>query len=135
MNAVITFLILPLIVLLGACATASIPLGTPPGADSVAAAHNAEGIEHYTMAHWGIAKTHFASAAQVSPQMAEAHYNLALALDQLGDHAEAAAHFKKAAELAPNNTAITQSDVYLYHVNLLRNSSGTGIPRPITGGY
>ena len=135
MNAIATWVSITILVL-SACATATVPLAAPPGADSTAAAHNEEGIEQYRLQRWGTAKTHFSAAMQSNPQMAEAHYNLALALDQLGDHGEATVHFKKAAELAPGNPAITQSDAYLYHVQKPGPPQGLPqMPRPTMGGY
>jgi Tfp pilus assembly protein PilF len=102
--------------LLMSCATASQPLPAAAGANASAAQHNAEGIEHYNMGHYDVAKTHFEAATKADPGSAEAHYNLALALDKLGAHPEATAHFKKAAELAPGNSAINGSSAYRGHV-------------------
>lgn len=121
MKRVIFASFLGLSVLLTACATASLPLATHAGADPGAAKHNAEGIAEYNLGHWDAAKAHFEAAVQADPTLAEAHYNLALAFHKLGAHAEATAHLKKAAELAPGNTAITNSRVYRSHV---RSSSG-----------
>ncbi|MFQ5992598.1 MAG: tetratricopeptide repeat protein, partial [Nitrospiraceae bacterium] len=100
------------------------PLTTWSGASSSANMHNLEGIKHYQMGHWDVAKGHFEEAIQEEPNVAEPHYNLALALHQLGAHEEATVHFKKAAELAPDDRAITQSRVYLHHVAPRRSSGG-----------
>jgi Flp pilus assembly protein TadD len=107
---------LALSALLISCATAGQPLAMGAGANASAAQHNAEGIEHYNMGHWPDAKSHFEAAMKVDPTLAEAHYNLALALDKLGAHAEATAHFKKATELAPGNSAITGSSPHRGHI-------------------
>ena len=48
-------------------------------------------------------KSRFESAIRADPDLAEVHFNLALTLHKLGDHREAAIHFKKASELAPTN--------------------------------
>jgi Tfp pilus assembly protein PilF len=104
-----------LAVLQWACATASLPLSVPLGSNATAAQHNSEGIDHYEMGHWSVARDHFASAVEADPNLAESHFNLALALDKLDFHSEAKIHFKKAAELAPDNSAITQSSVYRSH--------------------
>jgi Tfp pilus assembly protein PilF len=115
-------------VLLFACATASPPLPVSTGADPSAVTHNVEGIEHYNMAHWDEAKRHFEAAVKSDPKSAEAHYNMALALDKLGDHAKARGYFKRAGELAPGNTAITQSNAYQIHVNPPKESvTGYGL--------
>ncbi len=100
-----------LVLLQYACAT-NPPLSAPPGSDATAAQHNSNGIVHYEMEHWSIAKDHFASAVEADPNFAEAHYNLGLALNKLDLQAEATTHFKKAAELAPANSAIIQSSAY-----------------------
>lgn len=104
-----------LAVLQWACAGASLPLSAPPGSDATAARHNSEGMAHYEMGHWSVARDHFASAIEADPNLAESHFNLALTLDKLDLHSEAKIHFKKAAELAPGNRAITQSSAYRSH--------------------
>ena len=43
---------------------------------------NSEGIEHYNQEHWDVALGHFVKAVEADPASAEAHYNLALALDK-----------------------------------------------------
>ncbi len=135
MNRLILVSILVTSVLLVACATFGPPLATPPGADPGTAKHNAEGIEHYNLGHWDVAKEHFEAAVKADPKLAEAHYNLALAFHKLGAHAEATTHLKKAAELAPSNTAITDSSAYRRHVGLPRSSSGYGGGFGGMGGY
>ena len=117
MKPVIAVGILCLSVLLTACATTCPPLPTTAGADAAAAKHNAEGIEHFTMGHWDVARGHFEAAIKADPQLAEPHFNLALALHNLGLHQEATTHFKKAAELAPGNRAIADSRTFRYHMD------------------
>ncbi len=107
---------LGLVTMATACATPSPPLTTGPAASSSAHMHNQEGMKHYQMGHWDVARNHFGEAINTEPTLAEPHYNLALALHQLGAHDEATARFKMAAELAPDNAAITQSRVYRHHV-------------------
>ena len=101
-----------LVILQYACVTLNPPLSAPPGSNATAAQHNADGIAHYEMEHWSIAKDHFASAVEADPNLAEAHFNLGLALNKLNLQSEATTHFKKAAELAPANSAIVQSSAY-----------------------
>jgi Tfp pilus assembly protein PilF len=115
MNLLRIVIVGSLAVLLLTCASATLPLPTPPGSNAVAAQHNAEGMAHYEMGHWSVARDHFVSAIETDPNLAESHFNLALALDKLDLHAEAKRHFKKAAELAPGNSAITQSSAYRSH--------------------
>ena len=104
--------IVSLVVLQYACASINEPLPAPPGSDATAARHNSDGIVDYERGHWSIAKDHFASAVEADPNLAEAHFNLGLALNKLNLQSEATSHFKKAAELAPANSAIVQSNAY-----------------------
>lgn len=101
-----------LVILQYACAAMNPPLSAPPGSHATAAKHNADGIVHYEIGHWSIAKDHFISAVEADPNLAEAHFNLGLALNKLNFQSEATTHFKKAAELAPANSAIVQSSAY-----------------------
>ena len=126
--ASIIFVGLP--VLCGACATPSPPLSTRSEANPVAGTYNRQGMERYQQGQWLAAKENFEEAIRADPDEAEPEYNLALSLDQLGDHAGATAHFKAAAKLAPTNTAITQSEAYLDHVKPRRRP-----PDGFTGSY
>jgi len=126
MNLVRFAVAFSLAVLQSACAATSVPLATTPGSNTAATEHNSEGIAHYNMGHWSVARDHFASAMKADPNLAEPHFNLALALDKLDLHSEATTHFKKAAELAPGNRAITQSSAYRNHVASPSSSYGTG---------
>ena len=59
-----------------------------------------------------MARDRFETALLLEPKLAEVHYDLAIALDKLGKHAEATRHLKEAAELAPNNNEIAESEFY-----------------------
>ena len=96
----------------------------------MAATYNRQGIERYQQGQWKAAKEYFEGAIRAAPNEAEPHYNLALCLDQLGDHVGATAHFKEAAKLAPTNTAITQSAAYRSHMEPWQQPPSGG-----TGGY
>ena len=85
-------------------------------AGSKAETHNNEGIEHYNQQHWDVAKKHFTEAVKADPSSAEAHYNLALALDKSGDHKAAIDHFHKAKELGKENPDIQQSEILKAHL-------------------
>jgi Tfp pilus assembly protein PilF len=89
-------------------------LKAAPG--SKAAHHIDEGIEHYNKSHWDVAKKHFEAAVKEDPKSAEAHYDLALALDKAGDHKAAIQHFKTAQELGKDNADIQNSDVLKAHL-------------------
>jgi len=85
-------------------------------AGAVGAAENDEGVDHYQQEHWDVAQEHFMKAIAANPDLPEAHYNLALALDKLGKHPEATTHFKKALDLAPDNPKIAGSKILQAHV-------------------
>ncbi len=92
------------------------PLAAPTG--SADQGHNAEGIKHYNKGHWDKAEQHFREAVKADNDLAEAHYNLALALDKLGQHREAADHFGQALKLAPDNPAIADSKILKDHLGM-----------------
>lgn len=98
--------------------------GGPPAlmtaADSKAHAANSEGIEHYNQEHWDVALGHFQKAVEADSNSAEAHYNLALALDKTDKHKEAAMEFKKAQDLGKDNPDIQNSKILLGHVKMLK---------------
>jgi tetratricopeptide (TPR) repeat protein len=106
-------------VLATACSGAfSYPLYPGPGHPETAATrHNEAGVEQYQLAHWAAAEAHFEVAIQAEPMLAEAHFNSGLALDRLGAHAAAAAHFKQAGELAPHNLNIIRARMYEWHMS------------------
>jgi Flp pilus assembly protein TadD len=83
---------------------------------SAGAKENREGIGHYKEGHWAESEKYFRKALEVNASLAEAHYNLALALDKLGNHGDATEHFKKALELAPDNPKIRDSKILKDHV-------------------
>jgi Flp pilus assembly protein TadD len=87
-------------------------------ASSPGRADNDEGVSHYKQGHWDVATDSFKKAVKADPNLAEAHYNLALALDKMGKHDEATAAFKKAIELAPTNPAIKDSTILKKHVGM-----------------
>lgn len=85
-------------------------------AGSPGAAHVTEGIEHYNQGHWDVAAKHFQEAVKADDKLAQAHYNLALALDQMGKHKEATEQFDHAAHLAPKDPAIAESPILKGHL-------------------
>jgi Tfp pilus assembly protein PilF len=94
----------------------AVPLKGASG--SKAESHIASGIEHFDQGHWDVAKKHFSEAAQADPQSAEAHYDLALALDKAGDHKGATEHFQRAQTLGKDNTEIQQSGILRKHLKM-----------------
>ena len=87
-------------------------------ASSPGRADNDEGVGHYKQGHWDVATDWFKKAVKADPNLAEAHYNLALSLDKMGKHEDATAAFKKAAELAPANPTIKDSTILKKHLGM-----------------
>jgi Flp pilus assembly protein TadD len=107
--------------MVGGQAFADMGKAAPPlkaAAGSKAEQHNKEGIEHYNQGHWDVALKHFTAAVKEDPNSAEAHYNVALALDKSGDHKAATEHFKKASELGKNNPDIQNSGILKAHLKM-----------------
>jgi tetratricopeptide (TPR) repeat protein len=100
----------------GGTATADSALTSP--ASSAGRMDNDEGVGHYKQGHWDVSEGHFRKAIKADPNLAEAHYNLALTLDKMGKHEEATTEFKKAAELAPTNPAIKDSAILKKHISM-----------------
>ena len=101
-------------------AEAGAPAALMTAPDSKANAHNTEGIDHYNQEHWGVAHEHFMQAVEADPESAQAHYNLALALDKMGQHGDAAQHFKKASDLGKDNPEIQNSKILQGHLKMLQ---------------
>ena len=91
------------------------PLTLPEGSNTEASGHNEEGISHYKEGHFDIALKHFREAGKIQSEIGEIHFNEALVLDKLGDHGDAAKHFKVAEENANGNTLILESKILLAH--------------------
>lgn len=95
-------------------AGAADPLAT--AADSKANEPNNQGMEAYKGDDVEKAHGAFTQAVEADPESAEAHYNLALVLDKMGQHGEAAAEFKKAQDLGKDNPDIQNSEILKAHV-------------------
>jgi tetratricopeptide (TPR) repeat protein len=85
-------------------------------AGSAGRADNDEGVGHYRQGHWDVSADWFQKAIKADANLAEAHYNLGLTMDKMGKHEDATAHFKKAAELAPNKPAIKDAPILKKHI-------------------
>ncbi len=68
-----------------------------------------EGNRLFREGRWEGARQQFQAAVNAQPDLAEAHYNLALAMDFMGDGAGAKPHYITAANLAPGHKVIWNS--------------------------
>jgi len=84
-------------------------LDPPPDTNAEVQAFLTEGNRLFREGRWGAARQQFQAAVLEQPDLAEAHYNLALAMDHMGDQAGAKPHFITAANLAPGNKVIWDS--------------------------
>jgi len=96
-----------------------------------AAMQNDEGVNHLQQGHWDVSAEHFRKSIATASNLAEAHFNLALALDAMEKHPEATEEFKKAKELAPNNPKIAENEILKKH---LGESAPTPAPAGQPGG-
>ncbi len=98
---------------LAGCAGAKAPpttiLAAPNGTSAKAAPFMAEGDRLFQAMDWAGASQAYQSAIGAQPDMAEAHYNLAVSLDRMGKKDEAKKHYFTAANLAPGNKVIWDS--------------------------
>jgi Tfp pilus assembly protein PilF len=92
------------------------PLGPPAGAPAAVAASITQGNDHYAQGHYDVAASHYEKALSADSTVAEAHFNLAVALDKLGHHEEAMVHFDEANTLGKSNPAITGSEILHKHI-------------------
>lgn len=96
----------------GCASDKPVPLTTlapPPHVDSQMMQLFSEGNRLFREGHWEAARQQFQSAVQQQGDLAEAHYNLALSMDRMGDQAGANKHYIEAANLAPGHKIIWNS--------------------------
>ena len=82
------------------------PLHAPPGISAAVSQQLEEGNQLFGKEDWAGARQVYLATIQTDQTVAEAHYNLALALERLGEKAEARKHYVAAANLAPGNKVI-----------------------------
>ena len=112
-NRVVLLVILALLAGCAGCAGSKAAVVTtlpaPAGISAKAAAHMVEGDRLFQTKDWAGASQAYREAAAQQPDLAEAHYNLAVALDRMGNKEEARKHYVAAANLAPGNKVIWDS--------------------------
>ncbi len=84
-------------------------LPAPSDTSHKAVVHMQEGDRLFHARDWAGASQAYEAAAAAQPDLAEAHYNLAVVLDRMGNKAEARKHYVTAANLAPGNKVIWDS--------------------------
>ena len=98
--------------LVGGCAAAAASertLRAPVGTVQAAASAMEEGNRLFAARKWEEAKALYQVAIMAQPSLAEAHYNLALVLEIVGDGVNARRHYIEAANLAPGHKVIWDS--------------------------
>ncbi len=81
-------------------------LHAPAGTSAVVSQQLEQGNQLFAQQDWAGAKQAYLATIQADPTVAEVHYNLALALERLGEKVEAKKHYVAAANLAPGNKVI-----------------------------
>jgi len=109
--------------------TLNAPVGSVPEAKKAVE----EGNQLYFTGQFRLAQAQYEEAVRVQPTMAEAHYNLALTLDRLGDREHAKPHYMEAANLAPGNAVIWNSPV-LRRYGDVKVKKNVGTSTPALGG-
>ena len=84
-------------------------LPPPASAESAVVGAMEQGNRLFAAHQWEAAKKEYEAAIKIQPSLAEAHYNLALTLEQLGNPKEARHHYLEAANLAPGHKVIWNS--------------------------
>ncbi len=87
-------------------------LNAPSGSNPEALSAVNAGNQAFASGQWAIAKEQYEKAIHVQQTLAEAHYNLALTLDRLGQPKQAEAHYTEAANFAPGHPVIWNSRIY-----------------------
>ncbi len=93
-------------------------LRSPAGAEPAARKAMVQGNRFSASHQLEAAKKEYEAAIKIQPSLAEAHYNLALTLEQLGNPKEARHHYLEAANLAPGHKVIWNSPPLRRHGNV-----------------
>ncbi len=91
------------------------PLPPPAYADSETAQAMNEGNRHFKEGWWTGAEKKYRIAIQAFPSLAEAHFNIGLALHRQAHFAEARSHFMRAVQLNPRNAVYRNAPSFRRH--------------------
>jgi len=95
------------------CASAKAPpssvLSPPPDSPADVIAKLEEGNRLFSAKDYARAEQSYRQTIAAYPDLAEAHYNLAVTVDRIGNRGEAKKHYLEAANLAPGNKVIWDS--------------------------
>ena len=122
------------LVFIGACSSTKnvrvTALDAPGGSKSEAVLAVKAGNQAFAAGQWAMAKQHYETAIGVQKTLAEAHYNLALTLDRLGQRKQAEAHYTEAANFAPGHQVIWNSRIYRRYGDVGTTGGGAlpGVP-------
>ena len=86
-----------------------VPLALEPGVKPQAVTLTEQGTQAYQSKQFNDAKSYFSQAVAEAPQSGPAHYNFALALNNVGETEQARQHFMEAANYAPGDKVIWDS--------------------------
>jgi tetratricopeptide (TPR) repeat protein len=86
-----------------------VPLALEQGVKPQAMTLTEQGTQAYQSKQFNDAKNYFSQAVAEAPQSGPAHYNYALALNNVGETEQARQHFMEAANYAPGNKVIWDS--------------------------
>ena len=95
---------------------AIMPLSGTKGAGSIN-----DGVGQYNQRNFDSAVSHFQKSLKTNPRSAVAHYNLALAYNQMGQREKASRHFQKASKFGRLNPFIQNSRILQQHLQTSKN--------------
>jgi tetratricopeptide (TPR) repeat protein len=84
-------------------------LAAPAGSPAEVMAKLEEGNRLFSTKDYARAEQSYRQTIAAYPDLAEAHYNLAVTIDRMGNRGEAKKHYLEAANLAPGNKVIWDS--------------------------
>ena len=124
------------LVFIGACGSTEqarmTALNAPSGSNPEAVLAVIAGNKAFAVMQWMEAKRHYKKAIDAQKTLAEAHYNLALTLDRLGQRKQAEAHYTEAANFAPGHPVIWNSRIYRRYGDVATpqrgGAPGAGLP-------